>query len=238
MANAIPQGEAGRRGSAMGEGRSAGSDTATPPDTRSSGARGRSTRSNGARRNVTTRPPLPRSAARTSSSVSCASFRRSVVAGDAGGGTRTTTSRIRSGGIEARITLAARVARNPSVGPGPFTVNTRAVPGAVALARAAAVVARWTSSSDRNGLCRSQAIHEPATIASASAAVATSASGRCPPSARQRRTRPSAARIGTTYPNVTNRSAGKRPVASEKATPPTRTSPHERRNRPTKSRAA
>src|SRR5581483_6425433 len=58
----------------------------------------------------------------------------SDVAFDVGGGTRTTTSRMRSGGIEARITFAARVARKPSVVPGPFTVNTRVVPGAVALA--------------------------------------------------------------------------------------------------------
>ncbi len=95
---------------------------------------GRSTRSNGASTNVTARPFPARSAARTSSRVSCASFTRSVVALDVGGGTRTTTSRMRSGGIEARTTFAARVARKPSVVPGPFTVNMRVVPGAVALA--------------------------------------------------------------------------------------------------------
>ena len=111
---------------------------------------------------------------------------------------RTTTSRMRSGGMPARIMFAARVARNVMLGSTSFTRNTSVVPGAVPAAYRAAVVSRETSSSDMNGSCRVHAMSAPASIAPMSPPVTASASVRRPPSARQSRTSPSAARIGTT----------------------------------------
>ena len=61
------------------------------------------------------------------------------------------TSATRSGVIEARITLAARVARNDTVASSSSTMNTSGVPAGSVSAIRAAVVAASTSSGVMNG---------------------------------------------------------------------------------------
>ena len=97
---------------------------------------------------------------------------------------------------------------------------------------ALAIVAARTSSSERNGSCRFHAIAEPASIASVSATVTSTASARRGMSLRHSRTSPSAARIGIAKPNVTNLSAGSHPVVRANTTPTTVSPNHERRIRP------
>ena len=87
------------------------------------------------------------------------------------GGTTTTTSRIRSGGTPALMTLPARVARKLTVSSGSFTRNASGVPGSSRETASLATRSARPSSSEMNGSWRFHAIAEPASIVSVSAAV-------------------------------------------------------------------
>ena len=194
---------------------------------------GRSTSSNGVKTNTAALRPVRSSAAARSRAVTRSSAPRSpLVVSPSSGGTTTTTSRIRSGGTPARMTLPARVARKLTVSSGSLTQKASGVPARRRDTSSLANVTARTSSSERNGSWRFHAIAEPASIASVSAEVTTTASVRRRSSRCHTRTSPSAARIGIANPNVTNRSAGSHPVTSANATPTNVSRNHERRIRP------
>ena len=91
---------------------------------------GRSTSSNGVNTNTAALRPVRSSAAARSRAVSRSSAPRSpLVVSPSSGGTTTTTSRIRSGGTPARMTLPARVARKLTVSSGSLTQKASGVPG-------------------------------------------------------------------------------------------------------------
>ena len=136
------------------------------------------------------------------------------------------TSATRSGGIEARITLAARVARNDTVASSSSTMNTSGVPTGSVSAMRAAVVARATSSGAMKGSCRLHDMSAPDNITPTSAAATSVASHLRRSSQSQTPTTPTPASAGIENPNVISLSAGNQPVSSPTGAPITTSAVH------------
>ena len=136
------------------------------------------------------------------------------------------TSSARSGGIAARSTFAARVARNDTVVSVSSTMNTSGVPSGSVSAMRAAVVARSTSSGEMNGNCRLQAIRAPDAISPTSATATSVASQARRSNQSQTATTPTPASAGIENPNVISRSAGNQPVSNPTGAPSTTSAVH------------